>query len=124
MEVLEAVEPKAIPIVVLEEPEAVEHQCFAQVQVGCFAQIQFYSKRRHKADHAVDPISLGDVLDLGEVEMSASMRFDLQLEHRTTEVQVVVRSHNQPICAVPGIRVRRQAAQLQTPGPEQCDHDS
>ena len=112
MEVLEAVEPEAIPVVVLEEPEAVEHQCFAQVQVRCFAQVQFESGRRHKADQAVDSISLGDVLDLGEVEISALNRFDLQLQSRTTEVQFVVRSHHQPICAVPGIGARRQAVQL------------
>ena len=112
MEVLEAVEPKAIPVVVLEEPEAVKHQCFSQGQVGCFAQVQFESRRRHKADQAVDPISLGDVLYSGKVEMSALMRFDLQLERRKTEVQFVVRSHHQPICAVPGIGAQRQADQL------------
>ena len=123
MGVLQAVEPEAIPVAVLEEPDAVEHQCFAQVQVGCFGQVQFES-RRHKTDQAVDPISLGNVLDSGEVEMSALMRSDLQLERRTREVQFVVISHNQPICAVPGIGARRQAAQLQTPCPEQYDHDS
>ena len=64
------------------------------------------------------------MLDSGKVEMSALMKFDLQLERRTTEVQFVVRSHHKLICAVPGIGARRQAAQLQTPGPEQCDHDS
>ena len=46
MKVIEAVEPEAIPVVVLEEPEAVEHQCFAQVQVGCVSQVQFESRRR------------------------------------------------------------------------------
>ena len=56
--------------------------------------------------------------------MSALMRFDFQPERRMTEVQFVVRSHHQPICAVPGIGARRQTVQLQTPGPKQCDHDT
>ena len=123
MGVLQAVEPEAIPVVLLEEPEAVKHQCFAQVQVACFAQVQVEPSRRHKADQAVDPISLGDVLDSGEVEMSALMRFDLQPERGMTEVQCVVRSHHQPICAVPNIGAPRQAVQLRTPDPSQCDHD-
>ena len=54
----------------LKAPETVQPQCFAQVQVGCFDQVQIEARRRHKADQAVGPISLGDVLDLGEVEMS------------------------------------------------------
>ena len=83
MEVLEAVEPEAIPVVVLEESKSVEHQCFAHVQVECVSQVLFKSRRRHKADQAVDPISLGGVLDSGEDEMSALMRFDLQPERRT-----------------------------------------
>ena len=121
MEVLEAVEPEAIPLGVLEKPEAVEHQCFTQIQVACFAQVQVEPRRRHKADQAVDPISLGDVLDSGEVEMSALMRFEPQPEHRMTEVQFVVRSQYQPICAVPNIGARKQ---LRTPDPSQCDHHS
>ena len=63
MEVLEAVEPEAIPVVVLKEPIAVEHRCLAQVEVGCFVQVQVEPRRRHKADQAVDPINLSDVLD-------------------------------------------------------------
>ena len=76
------------------------------------AQVQVVPRRRRIVDQTVDPISLGDVLDSGEVEMSAFIKFDLQPERRTTEVQFVVRSHHQPICAVPGIGARRQAVQL------------
>ena len=108
MEVLQAVEPETIPVVVVEKPESVEHQGFAQVQVGCVAQVQVEQRRRHKADQAVDPISLGDVLDSGEVEMSALMRYDLQPDRRMTVVQCVVRSHHQPSCAVPNIGAQRQ----------------
>ena len=88
------------------------------------AQVQVVPRRRRKADQAVYLISLGDVLDSGKVEMSALMRFDLLPERRTTEVQFVVELHHQPICAVPGIGARRQAVQLRTTYPEQCNYDS
>ena len=94
------------------------------VLLECSAEVQVVPRRRRKADQAFDPISRGDVHDSGEVEMSALMRFDLQPERRTTEVQFVVRSHHQTICAVPGIGARRQAVLLRTVDPEQYDHDS
>ena len=118
------VEPEAILVIVLEEPEAVEHRCLAQVEIECFDQIQVEPRRRQKTAPAADPISLGDVLDLGKVEMSALMRFDLQPERRMTGVQFVVRSPHHPICAVQGIGAQRQAVRLRTPDPEQCDHVS
>ena len=52
-----------LPVVVLEEPVAVDLDCFAQVQVECFAEVQYDPRRRHKATQAVDLINLGDVLD-------------------------------------------------------------
>ena len=52
------------------------------------------------------------------------MRFDLKPERRMTEVQFVVRSHHQPICAVLGIGARRQALPLKTVDPEQYYHYS
>ena len=64
MEVFKAVKPGALPVVVLKTPDAAEHQCFAQVQVGCFAHVQIELWRRHKVDQAVIRISLCDVLDL------------------------------------------------------------
>ena len=88
------------------------------------AQVQVVPRRRRKAVRAVDPTSLGDLLDSGEVEISTLIRFDLQPERHMTEVQFVVRSHHQPIFAVAGIGARRQAIKLQTLDPEQCDHDS
>ena len=97
---------------------------FPVVSLECSAQVQIVPRCRRKADQAVDPISLGDVLNSGEVVMSALIRFDLQPERRMTEIQFVVRLHHQPICAVPGIGAQKQAALLQTPDPEQCEHDS
>ena len=91
MEVLEveAVELEVLPVVVLENPEALENQYFAQVQVVCFAQVQV-EPRRQKANQAVDPISLVEVLDSEGVEMRALMRFDFQLGHRKIQVQFAV----------------------------------
>ena len=79
-----------LPVVVLEDPEAVEHQYFAQVQVGCFDQVQVEPRRRQKADQAVVPISIGDVLDSEGVEMCSLMRFDFRLGHRKLKVQFAV----------------------------------
>ena len=56
--------------------------------------------------------------------MSVLMRFDLQPERRTTEVQFFLSLHHQPISAVQGIGARRQPVQLRTPYFEPCDYDS
>ena len=110
-----------IPVVVMEEPEDVDLDCFAQVHV---AQVQAEPLRRHKAAQVVDLTHLGGRLDSTGVETVASIRVDLQFERRKKEVPFVVRLHRQPICAVPGIGARRQAVQLKTLQFEQYDRDS
>ena len=94
------------------------------MKLECLASVQVVPRLRRKADQVVDLISLGDVVDSGKVEMNALMKFDLQPERRTTEIQFVVRLHHKPKCAVPGIGAGRQAVQLRTPDPKVCAHDS
>ena len=40
------------------------------VLLECLTPVQVVPRRRRKANQAVDPISLGDVLDSGEVKMN------------------------------------------------------
>ena len=93
------------------------------MELECLAQVQVVPRRRRKADQVVDQISLGDVIDSEGVEISALMRFHLQTGRRKTQVQFVVLSHHQPICAVPGTGAQRQAVQLRIVDPEEYDHD-
>ena len=64
------------------------------------------------------------MLDSGEVDMNALIRFYLRLERHKTEAQFVVSSYHIPICVVPGIGAQTQAVTLKTVDPRQYDHDS